>query len=164
MRIWINEDNMTWNVKVTINKMATTTISWDSASIPPFLDITINGTTDMGSVSSMELSGDADGLVVYEMPITATYKSPYKLWNITLEATSHREDVTFGISPSATDDYDVGIDDVATTPGGPEELWTQMTDANLDQRGQHDMEREGNHQQNGYNHHLMGFSEYSAIP
>jgi hypothetical protein len=72
MRIWINKDNMTWIMKVTINRMATTTISWDSASIPSFLDVMINGTTDMRSVSSMELSGDASDSVVHYVPITAT--------------------------------------------------------------------------------------------
>ena len=118
----INRDNMTWTLRVTIYKVATSTISWTSDDVPAFIDITINN-TDMRSVSSMELTGNATGSVTYEMPINATYKP----WNMTLEATSQVENVTFGISPEATNGLDPGIDEGAgIPPSDPEVSWTQV--------------------------------------
>ncbi|MGB2842386.1 MAG: DUF3344 domain-containing protein [Halobacteriota archaeon] len=71
MKTWINKDNMTWTLRVTINRMATSTVSWTSADVQSFLDITIDN-TDMRSVNSMELTGNAEGSVTYEMLINAT--------------------------------------------------------------------------------------------
>ena len=121
MQTWINSDNMTWLLKVTINKLATSTVSWSTSDIPSYLDITINN-TDMRSASSLDLTGDAGGSTVYYLPINASYKT----WNVTLQATNGLENVKYGIDSAATNDFDAGTDATATMPGAPTQSWTQI--------------------------------------
>lgn len=79
-RYWINENITTWRLKVIINKMATTHITWDNLTLPPHLDITINGTritdTDMRTQNSIELEGNADSSVAQFFNITVDIIHP----------------------------------------------------------------------------------------
>ncbi|MCK5217737.1 MAG: fibronectin type III domain-containing protein [Methanosarcinales archaeon] len=79
-RYWINENITTWRLKVIINKMATTHITWDNLTLPPHLDITINGTgitdTDMRTQNSIELEGNADSSVAQFFNITVDITHP----------------------------------------------------------------------------------------
>ncbi|KAF5422050.1 MAG: Ig-like domain (group 1)/Purple acid Phosphatase, N-terminal domain/Ig-like domain (group 1), partial [Candidatus Methanomarinus sp.] len=79
-RYWINENNTTWRLKVIINKMATTHITWDNLTLSPHLDITINGTgitdTDMRTQNSIELEGNVDSSVAQFFNIAVDITHP----------------------------------------------------------------------------------------
>jgi hypothetical protein len=95
-RYWINENITTWRLKVIINKMATTHITWDNLTLPPHLDITINGTgitdTDMRTQNSIELEGNADSSVAQIFNITVDITHPV-ITNVT-NSTPAPESVT----------------------------------------------------------------------
>jgi len=47
-------------------------------------------------------------------------------WNMSISATRHVEIVTFGISPNATNNPDLGLDEATTVPPGPETPFTYL--------------------------------------
>ncbi len=70
MQTLINKDKMHWVLVVTLNKLPSTTIFWNSSGLPENLDITIND-IDMRTGSSFVLSGNQSDSVVYEIHVNA---------------------------------------------------------------------------------------------
>jgi len=71
MQTLINKDKMEWVLIVTLNKLPSTTVFWNSSDLPANLDITINN-VDMRTGSSFVLSGNQSDSVVYEIPVNAS--------------------------------------------------------------------------------------------
>ncbi|MCK5217735.1 MAG: hypothetical protein KAJ93_08095 [Methanosarcinales archaeon] len=71
MQTLINKDKMDWVLVVTLNKLPSTTIFWNSSGLPENLDITIND-IDMRTGSSFVLSGNQSDSVVYEIHVNAS--------------------------------------------------------------------------------------------
>ena len=71
MQTLINKDKMDWVLVVTLNKLPSTTIFWNSSGLPENLDITIND-IDMKTGSSFVLIGNQSDSVVYEIHVNAS--------------------------------------------------------------------------------------------
>ena len=71
MQTLINKDKMDWVLVVTLNKLPSTTIFWNSSGLPENLDITIND-IDMRTGSSFDLIGNQSDSVVYEIHVNAS--------------------------------------------------------------------------------------------
>ena len=71
MQTLINKDKMDWVLVVTLNKLPSTTIFWNSSGLPENLDITIND-IDMRTGSSFVLIGNQSDSVVYEIHVNAS--------------------------------------------------------------------------------------------
>lgn len=80
MQTLINKDKMDWVLVVTLNKLPSTTIFWNSSGLPENLDITIND-IDMRTGSSFVLSGNQSDSVVYEVHVNASIVTPPVLYS-----------------------------------------------------------------------------------
>jgi hypothetical protein len=80
MQTLINKDKMDWVLVVTLNKLPSTTIFWNSSDLPENLNITIND-IDMRTGSSFVLSGNQSDSVVYEIHVNARIVTPPVLYS-----------------------------------------------------------------------------------
>jgi hypothetical protein len=116
MQTLLNRDHNTWNLKVTINRLASTTISWDPSDLPSDFDMLIDG-MNMRKVNSLNLTGDSLGAVVLDLIITndtippvinniknttPTYESISILWNTDEDSTSSIQYCLNGITRNET--------------------------------------------------------------
>jgi hypothetical protein len=90
MQTLINKDKMDWVLVVTLNKLNSTTISWNSSGLPENLDISIND-IDMRTGRSFDLSGNQNDSVVYEIHVNASIVTPPVLYSYNSSLAPERE-------------------------------------------------------------------------
>jgi hypothetical protein len=77
----INKDKMSWLLVVSINKMSSTTLSWNTSTLPPYVNLNING-IDMRTTNSLVLDGISDDSFVHDLQISGDNIPPV-ITNIT---------------------------------------------------------------------------------